>query len=68
VRDKPTSASLRSGRDGLIFQLRSGDEEVAWQRSRVLLPAMSASWLSSEMIEDARTLLEGLGCAPSSMQ
>jgi hypothetical protein len=44
VRDKPTSASLRSGRDGLIFQLRSGDEEVA------------------------RTLLEGLGCAPSSMQ
>ena len=58
MRDKLTSASLRSGRDGLI---RSGDDEVAWYRSRVLLPAMSASWLSSETTE-------GLGCAPSSMQ
>lgn len=29
VRDKLTSASLRSGRDGLV-KLRSGDEEVAW--------------------------------------
>jgi len=70
VRDKLTSICPRSGRDGSIFKFKSGEEEVAWWRSRVLRTSRctSACRLSSRTAGYVGTLPEGPVSALFSMQ
>ena len=70
VRDKLTSICPRSGRDGLIFKFKSGEEEAAWWRSRVLRTSIctSACRLSSRTAEYVGTLPEGPVSVLFSMQ
>ena len=69
VRDKLTSIDPRLGRDGLIFEFKSGEEE-AWWRSRFLRTSIwtSACRLSSRTTGYAGMLPEGPASALFSMQ